>query len=502
MYNIFIGAKWQKALGKTYILFSLIFIMGYAEEIARAALEINAIKLQPKNPFTWASGYRMPIYNDNRMFLVYPKYRELVLNAFKELLRSEGISFDIVAGTSTSGIPPATTLADSLGKPLIYVRDKPKGHGLRNQIEGIDAESDLQRTEVILIEDLISTGGSSAKAVQAIRDANGICKYCVSIFNYGLGKANNSFEELDEPCEVRSLLTYDVLLEVAKQIGYIDAEQVEMLAEWRQDPFNWGEKHGFPKVIKIELTEKEKLAREMVCLPLDGLNTIEEVKARVEELSPMVGLFKIGKETFTRFGPEVVKLVQDSGSNVFLDLKYHDIPNTVRGAADAASKLGVYMFNIHASGGLEMMQAAVEGAKEGAAKYGTKVPKIVGVTVLTSIDNDILNSQLSVPGSLPDQVLKLAQLSRLADLDGVVCSAADLYAIKDGLPGDFMFVTPGIKGPNTPAGLDQKRVFTPGNAVQDGSSILVIGRAITGQETSEKRISAAHEVLQDMAKDL
>ena len=350
--------------------------MSYAKEIAEAALKIQAIKLRPNNPFTWASGFRMPIYNDNRMFLIHPEYRELILNALKELLQSEGISFDIIAGTSTSGIPPATTLADSLGKPLIYVRDKPKGHGLKNQIEGIDAESDLQGKEVILIEDLISTGGSSAKAVQAIRDANGICKYCISIFSYGLGKANNAFEKLDEPCEVRSLLTYDTLLEVAKQTRYIDPSQTEMLAEWRQDPFNWGEKHGFPKVIKLELTEKEKAAREMVCLPLDSLATIEEVKARVEELSPVVGLFKIGKETFTRFGPEIVKLVQSNGSNVFLDLKYHDIPNTVRGAADAASKLGVYMFNIHASGGLEMMQAAVEGAKEGASKYKEAYKKI------------------------------------------------------------------------------------------------------------------------------
>jgi orotate phosphoribosyltransferase len=474
--------------------------MNYAEEIAKAALEIHAIKLQPDNPFTWASGYRMPIYNDNRMFLIYPRYRELILNALKELLQNEGISFDVIAGTSTSGIPPATTLADSLGKPLIYIRDKPKGHGLKNQIEGIDAESGLQGKEVILIEDLISTGGSSAKAVQAIRDANGICKYCISIFNYGLGKANNAFEKLDEHCEVRSLLTYDTLLDVAKQIRYISFSQAKMLAEWRQDPFNWGEKHGFPKVIKIELTEKEKAAREIVCLPLDGLATIEEVKARVKELSPVVGLFKIGKETFTRFGPEIVKIVQDNGANVFLDLKYHDIPNTVKGAADAASKLGVYMFNIHASGGLEMMQAAVEGAREGAMKYGTKIPKITAVTVLTSIDNDILNYQLNVPGALPDQVLKLAQLSQQAGLDGIVCSAADLQAIKNKLPENFMFVTPGIKGPNTPAGADQKRVFTPGNAVQDGSSILVIGRAITGHDTSEQRVKAAHEVLQDMAK--
>lgn len=252
----------------------------------------------------------------------------------------------------------------------------------------------------------------------------------------------------------------------------------------------------------MELTQKEQQARKMVCLPLDGLATMDDVRARVEELSPVVGLFKIGKETYTRFGPEAVKVVQGYGAYVFLDLKYHDIPNTVRGASDAASKLEVYMFNVHASGGLEMMQAAVEGARAGAKKYGTEIPKIAAVTVLTSIDGEILNNQIKVPGKVEDQVLNLAQLANQAGLDGIVCSAADLYAVRDKLPDNFMYVTPGIKGPRTPAGADQKRVFTPGNAVQDGSSILVIGRAITGPKTPEERVQAGYEVLEDMAKHL
>lgn len=250
----------------------------------------------------------------------------------------------------------------------------------------------------------------------------------------------------------------------------------------------------------MELTEKEQLAREKVCLPLDGLNTIEEIKERVEELSPVVGLFKIGKESFTRFGPEAVKVVHEAGANVFLDLKYHDIPNTVQGAADAATQLGVYMFNVHASGGKEMMVAAVKGAEEAAKKYGVTKPKVIAVTILTSIDQNIMNNELNIPGNVEEQVLRLATLTKESGLDGVVCSAADLYAIKDKLPEDFMFVTPGIKGPNTPAGADQKRVFTPGNAIQDGSSILVVGRAITEPATPEERVQAAYEVLQDMAK--
>jgi orotidine-5'-phosphate decarboxylase len=248
----------------------------------------------------------------------------------------------------------------------------------------------------------------------------------------------------------------------------------------------------------IELNEKESEARKKVCLPLDGLHTIEEVRQRVQELAPYVGLFKVGKESFVRFGPEVVRLVREAGSEVFLDLKFHDIPNTVRGAAEAAVELGVFMFNIHASGGLEMMRAAVQGAAAAAQRTRRPAPRVVAVTVLTSLDQDILNKQLRVPGPVEAQVLHLATLARQAGCDGIVCSAADLYAIRSGLPDDFLFVTPGIEGPRTPAGADQKRVFTPGRALRHGSSILVIGRAITG---AADRVQAARDVLQDMTKD-
>lgn len=224
--------------------------MDRERQIAKAGLEIKAIKLRPNDPFTWASGFRMPIYNDNRMFLFQSEHRAMFAESFRDYLKSESIGYDVIAGTSTAGIPPATTLADLTGKPLIYVRDKPKGHGLKNQIEGIDAESDLQGRRVVLIEDLISTGGSSAAAVQAIRDANGECNHCLSIFNYGLDKADEVFGNLKPKCNVGSLLTYDTLLEVAKETGYIDGQQTKMLSKWRADPFGWGEKHGFPKVEK------------------------------------------------------------------------------------------------------------------------------------------------------------------------------------------------------------------------------------------------------------
>ncbi len=220
--------------------------------IGKSGLEIKAIKLKPEDPFQWASGYRMPIYNDNRMFLLFPEYRKLIIEGFADLMFEEDIYHrtEVIAGTSTAGIPWGALLANKHNKPFVYIRDKPKGHGLRNQIEGIDAEKDLEGRRVVVIEDLISTGGSSARAVQAVRDAKGGCDYCLSIFNYGLDKAAEAFDSLDPKCEVRSLLTYDVLLKVAKETGYLSEEQVKLLEEWRADPFGWGEKHGFPKVEK------------------------------------------------------------------------------------------------------------------------------------------------------------------------------------------------------------------------------------------------------------
>ncbi len=249
----------------------------------------------------------------------------------------------------------------------------------------------------------------------------------------------------------------------------------------------------------MELSAKEQLAREKICLPLDDLDTLSELEQRVRELSPVVGMFKLGKGSFTRFGREAVSMIQPY-ARVFLDLKYHDIPNTVYDAAKAAAELGVYLFDVHASGGKEMMQAAVQGAREGAERKGTTIPKIVGVTVLTSVDQNILNEQLRVPGNVEEQVFHLAELARQSGLDGVVCSARDLYAIKKKLPQDFLYVTPGISGISSAAGPDQKRVMSPGEAVREGSSVLVIGRAITGKKSYEARMQAGRDVLSEIAK--
>ncbi len=218
----------------------------YADKLAETSLSIGSIRLQPEMPFRWASGYYMPIYNDNRMLLAHADHRAFVASAFEEIMRRESIDCDVIAGTATAGIPHATSLADRLGKPMVYVRSSSKGHGLENRIEGVAEAADLKGKRVVLIEDLISTGGSSIKAVKALRDAGAEVPYCLAIFSYGLEKAESAFDELDPPCSCIPILEYERMVSVALAEGYIDEEKRSHLLEWRRDPFGWGEVHGFP----------------------------------------------------------------------------------------------------------------------------------------------------------------------------------------------------------------------------------------------------------------
>ena len=475
--------------------------MNYGEEIARTGLKINAIKLNPQNPFTWASGYRMPIYNDNRMFLFYPEYRRLIINALQDMIFNENISFDIIAGTSTAGIPHGMALANRFNCPFIYIRDKPKDHGLRNQIEGIDAESDLSGKRVILIEDLISTGGSSARAVQAIRNANGECNYCLAIFDYGLDKAILAFNSLNPKCEVRSILTYSILLQIAKEIGFLTEDHVRLLEEWRSDPFGWGEKHGFPRIEKSEgLSENEKKAKERICLALD-FPSVKEALDLVSELSDYVGIFKVGKQLHTIAGNEgidIIKKIHEKGGKIFLDLKLHDKPSTVYEASKACAVPGVCMFNIHVAGGEVMCKKAIEGSLEGARINKIESPKVIGVTVLTSLDD----GDLAVQGlgiNYGNLVRRRTELAKEWGLDGVVCPANKAGVLEKEFGSNFIYVTPGIEWAGK-SGEGQKQLYTPDRAVQDcTSSILVIGSAI---RKAEDRRKVAYEILQAMAKNL
>ena len=234
-----------------------------ALQIALAGLKIGAIKINFEEPFLWASGTYNPFYNDNRMFLKDPEHRKLIIEGFLVKLTNLGFEpktskIKFIAGTATAGIPPATLLADVLGLSLIYIRDKPKNHGMKNRIEGIGGNEDLNKQEVLLIEDLISTGGSSASAVQAIREAQGFIKHCFSIFNYELPEAKSVFagkrpfgksekEVLSKKCHVHSLLTYNELVKIAYQHSFIKKADCKKLENWMSDRENWGDNNGWPR---------------------------------------------------------------------------------------------------------------------------------------------------------------------------------------------------------------------------------------------------------------
>lgn len=213
--------------------------MNNVAKISRIALQSGAIRLNPENPFTWASGYKMPIYNDNRLLLGKAEHRSFIAEIFESFAEKYVEKLDVIAGTATAGIPHATSLADRLKKPLIYVRASEKNHGMGNQIEG-PLE---QGQNVLVIEDLISTGGSAINAVNAIRKAGGIVKHCFCIFSYGFPEAGIRFDEIN--CQFHSILTFPDLLKKAESMKMLSNDQIESLAAWHRDPFKWGETKGF-----------------------------------------------------------------------------------------------------------------------------------------------------------------------------------------------------------------------------------------------------------------
>lgn len=206
--------------------------MNIASEVANQLLQIKAIKLSPQNPFTWASGMQSPIYCDNRILLSYPSQRKAIVRALAEKSKDFG-EFNMVAGVATAGIAHGALLAAELDLPFIYVRSKAKAHGRQNLIEGKIRGNE----RILVVEDLISTGGSSLKAVEALEDQGCNVAGVLAIFSYGFEKANTAFATAE--CEFRTLTNYDVLLEEAIEIGYIAETQLDTLKMWRHEPENW-----------------------------------------------------------------------------------------------------------------------------------------------------------------------------------------------------------------------------------------------------------------------
>lgn len=212
--------------------------MIYEEETALKAagylLQIKAIKLNPANPFTWASGWKSPIYCDNRKSLSYPPIRTYLKQQMASAVTKAFDRPEVIAGVATAGIPLGVLVAQELGLPFIYVRSAPKDHGLENLIEGV-----LEPNQnVVIIEDLISTGGSSLKAVEAVRKAGGKVLGMAAVFSYGFPQALEAFKKAN--CELITLSDYAHLITEAVQSGYVEEKELEVLSSWRTSPDTWG----------------------------------------------------------------------------------------------------------------------------------------------------------------------------------------------------------------------------------------------------------------------
>lgn len=205
-----------------------------AAKTAESLLEIKAVKLNKTEPFTWASGWKSPIYCDNRKTLSYPPIRTFLRQNFSTLIKEEFGDVDVIAGVATGAIAIGVLVAQELGKPFVYVRSGAKEHGLKNMVEGVLSPGQT----VVVIEDLISTGGSSMKAVEALRDAGALVKGMVAIFTYGFPIAEESFKKAN--VRLYTLSNYDILVQQALESGYIVEKDVTSLQEWRLNPAEWG----------------------------------------------------------------------------------------------------------------------------------------------------------------------------------------------------------------------------------------------------------------------
>ena len=201
---------------------------------AKKLLDIKAVKLQPSNPFTWASGWKSPIYCDNRKLMSYPAIRNFVKIEFSRIILEKYPEVEAIAGVATGAIAPGAIVADALGLPFVYVRSSPKDHGLENLIEG-----DLKPNQkVVVVEDLVSTGQSSLKAVEAIRRDGSEVIGMVAVFTYGFPMAEESMS--DAKVDLTTLCNYDAILDQALKTDYIDEEDLKTLQNWRKNPDTWG----------------------------------------------------------------------------------------------------------------------------------------------------------------------------------------------------------------------------------------------------------------------
>lgn len=239
------------------------------------------------------------------------------------------------------------------------------------------------------------------------------------------------------------------------------------------------------------------MADDRLIVALD-VSTMDAMKSIVSSLGDSVSFYKVGMELFYAEGDQTVRYLQSQGKHVFLDLKLHDIPNTVAHGVSSLTRLGANLITIHGQGGPIMMKAAAQAARESAEQLGIERPKLLAITVLTSFDDE---AWTSIGGQLPisDQVIRLAKLAKESGMDGVVCSALEAKMIREACGPNFLIVTPGIR-PSFAATNDQKRIATPASALADGASRLVIGRPITQAANPQEAVRLIIEEMESLSK--
>jgi len=208
------------------------------QQVAKYLLEVEAVKLSPSKPFTWASGWKSPIYCDTRKTLSYPVIRKYMVEAIINIIKEQFADVEVIAGVATGGIAWGAIVADALGIPFSYVRSAPKDHGMGNQVEGVIKHG----AKVVVIEDLVSTGKSSLDAAKALAKSGAIIKGMIALFSYNFDMARDAFENAD--VELYTLSNYDTLIDIAKETSYIKENEVETLREWRIRPSVWGTESG------------------------------------------------------------------------------------------------------------------------------------------------------------------------------------------------------------------------------------------------------------------
>lgn len=211
--------------------------MTYSQRVAKALLDIHAVTLSPDKPYTWASGLHSPIYTDNRLTISYPDVRQAIYNGMEEQIKLHFADADVIAGTATAGIPHAAWVAQEMGLPMVYVRTKPKGHGQGKQVEGVLKKD----AKVVVIDDLISTGGSVLNAVHAVNNQGAKVIGVVSVFTYQLQAAEQNF--LANDLKYYSVTDYSTLIKTAQENDLISADHLKSLQEWREDPVKWSNEH-------------------------------------------------------------------------------------------------------------------------------------------------------------------------------------------------------------------------------------------------------------------